>query len=129
MKLQTLIDTPKNFLVSNERKIRIAMLAIIFIGLVWLIILATTRKPEMPPQDKAMLDSIHNTIKKLEDQQKNYDKAVLYQEQYINNLKSQIDTIKGKTVIVKEYYHDVITKIKNYSETELDSFFRQRYKY
>ena len=129
MKPQTFIDTVKNFIVLNKQKIKYTILAILFIEIVWLTILVTTRKPKMPVQDKARLDSVYDATKKLEEQQKVYDKAIFYQDQYLNDLRNQVDTIKGRTVVVKEYYHDVITKINNYSESELDSFFRQRYKY
>ena len=124
-----LFDLVKQFIIVNKQKIKYIILIGLFIEIVWLTILITTKKPQMPVADKARLDSIYNATKKLEEQQRIYDAAIRYQQDNISAIKTQIDTLKGRTVVVKEYYHDVIKKIDNYTEAELDSFFRKRYNY
>ena len=117
------------FFKRNLKTIKYAILVVLAIEIIWLTILVATKKPQMPPQDKATLDSLTFKTAKLEAQQKVFDATLLFQNQRVDTVKNQVDSLKGVTIIVRERYHEVIKKIDNYTDAELDSFFRQRYKY
>lgn len=117
------------FFKRNLKTIKYAILVVLAIEIIWLTILVATKKPQMPPQDKATLDSLTIKTAKLEAQQKVFDATLLFQNQRVDTVKNQVDSLKGVTIIVRERYHEVIKKIDNYTDAELDSFFRQRYKF
>jgi hypothetical protein len=47
----------------------------------------------------------------------------------VNEVDFQIDNIKEKTTIVREYYHEVGQQAGKYTPTQIDSFFKVRYNY
>ena len=94
-------------------------------GVIWL----GTRQPKMPADIKATIDSLINVNKQLLEKQKQIDSTIAVYETKVNEIDFQIDNIKEKTTIVREYYHEVGQQAGKYTPTQIDSFFKARYNY
>ena len=88
-----------------------------------------TTKREISSNFKAQLDSLQKVTVTLQKQQKSYDSIIYSEEQKIKELDYQIDNVKEKTIIIKEYYHEQSKAADSYTPTQLDSFFAKRYGY
>jgi hypothetical protein len=98
--------------------------------IVWyLTILISTSKIKLPIEIQNKLDSLETVTKQLEIQQYQYDSSIKAQQQIIDQIDFQIDHVKEKTTIIKEYYHEQSKAADNYTPTQLDSFFTKRYGY
>jgi hypothetical protein len=94
-------------------------------GIIWI----TIRKPQIPVELQATIDSLTNVNKQLIEHQKQIDSAIHIYEAKVKQVDYQIDNIKEKTTIIKEYYHEQSQQINTYTPTELDLFFKARYNY
>ena len=45
----------------------------------------------------------------------------------IDNIDNSIDRIKNEKTTIKEIYHETITNVDHYNNSQLDSFFTNRY--
>lgn len=99
-----------------------------FIALYFIILLAT-RKPQIPAEYKAAIDSLTKANAILAAEQKKLDSTITTYETKVDEVDIQIDNIKEKTTIVKEYHHEVIQQVNHYDATQVDSFFKARYNY
>jgi hypothetical protein len=106
----------------------IQYIAVVIVILYFLIQLLTIKK-EISVNFKAQLDSLQKVTVTLQKQQKSYDSVIYSEEQKIKELDYQIDNIKEKTTIIKEYYHEQSKAADSYTPTQLDSFFSKRYGY
>jgi hypothetical protein len=94
-------------------------------GIIWI----ATRKPQIPADIKATIDSLTNVNKQLIEHQKQIDSTIHVYEAKVKQVDHQINNVKEKTTIIKEYYHEQIQQVNNYTPTELDSFFKAKYNY
>jgi hypothetical protein len=94
-------------------------------GVIWL----TTRKPQMPADLQATIDSLTNANKQLIEHQKQIDSTIHAYEAEVHNVDLEIHNIKEKTTIIKEYYHEISQQVDHFTTTQVDSFFKSRYKY
>ena len=112
----------------NKYKKQIAYVIVglfLLYGVIWI----ATRKPQIPADLKATIDSLNNTNKALIVMQKQIDSNIHVYEAEVKQIDHQIDNIKEKTTIIKEYFHEVSQQVDTYTPTELDSFFKARYNY
>lgn len=112
----------------NKYKKQIAYVIVglfLLYGIIWI----TTRKPQIPADLQATIDSLTNANKELEMHQKQIDSTIHVYETEVKQVDYQIDNIKEKTTIIKEYYHEQSQQVNTYTPTELDSFFKTRYNY
>jgi predicted nucleic-acid-binding protein len=118
-----------DFIQQNKGKGKIGFYIIggllVLFGLLWV----TTRQPKMPADIKATIDSLINVNKQLIEHQKQIDSTIAIYETEINQIDNQVDNIKEKTTIVREYYHEVGQQAGKYTPTQVDSFFKARYNY
>ena len=119
-----------NFMLEllNKYKKQIAYVIVglfLLYGVIWI----ATRKPQIPADLKATIDSLNNTNKALIVMQKQIDSNIHVYEAEVKQIDHQIDNIKEKTTIIKEYFHEVSQQVDTYTPTELDSFFKARYNY
>jgi hypothetical protein len=103
-------------------------IVISFISLYGIIYLLT-RKPQIPIEYKAAIDSINRANAILIENQRKMDSAITVYEGEVDKIDFQIDNIKEKTTIVKEYHHEVIERTNHYDAGQVDSFFKSRYNY
>ena len=95
----------------------------------YILILVTTRKPQIPADVKLTIDSLTNVNKQLLEKQNQIDSTIAVYGIKVNEVDFQIDNIKEKTTIVREYYHEVGQQAGKYTPTQIDSFFKVRYNY
>jgi hypothetical protein len=118
-----------DFIKKNESKGKLGLYVVIgllaILGILWV----TTRQPQMPTNIKATIDSLSAINKQLLERQKQIDSTIAVYETEINQIDDQVDNIKEKTTIVREYYHEVGQQSGKYTPTQVDSFFKARYNY
>lgn len=117
------------FIKKNEPKIKLGVYVIVGLLFLYLLILVTTRKPQIPADIKNTIDSLTAANKELLEKQKRIDSTIAIYETKVNEVDFQIDNIKEKTTIVREYYHEVGQQAGKYTPTQVDSFFKSRYNY
>ena len=83
----------------------------------------------MPADLQATIDSLTNANIKLIEHQKQIDSTIKVYEAEVKEVDNQIDHIKEKTTIIREYYHEQSQAASSYTPTQVDSFFRNRYGY
>jgi len=117
------------FVNENKGKAKIGLYVIggliVLFGIIWL----TTRQPQMPADIKATIDSLTNVNKQLIEHQKQIDSTINAYEAEVDKVDYELDHIKEKTTIVREYYHEVSQQTEQYTPTQVDSFFKKRYNY
>jgi len=94
-------------------------------GIIWI----TTRKPQMPTEYKAAIDSLTKANAVLMEHQKQLDNDIKAYETEVEKVDSAIHNIKEKTTIVKEFHHEIIERVNHYDAGQVDSFFKSRYNY
>lgn len=114
---------------SNKETIKKSLYVIGAVALLYLILIITTAKPQIPADIKATIDSLSKVNQQLLQKQKQLDSTVNVYKQEVEKVDFQIDNIKEKTTIVREYYHEVGQQAGKYTPTQIDSFFKARYNY
>ena len=94
--------------------------------LYWLIFFLTP-KIEMSEVEKQKIQEIDEFVKKTYENQKKLDSTINQFNEEIDLVENNIKRIKGEKTIIREVYHEEITRVNNYSDTQLDSFFTNRY--
>ena len=124
-----MIKTLKLMVKKNSKTIGKLLIVIGGVIFLYLFILLVTPKPDMPSDIKATIDSLTAVNKQLIEHQKQIDSTIAVYEEEVNQIDNQVDNIKEKTTIVREYYHEVSNQAEQYTPTQVDSFFKARYKY
>lgn len=75
------------------------------------------------------LDSLNKVSINLKKEQDQYDSLLIFEEKKIKNLNTRIASLKTQIDTTKRYYEDLQDKAEHYMPTQIDSFFRKRYKY
>ena len=123
--MNRVLNTIKNWLPIVKI---IQYIAIVIIILYFAIQLLTVKR-EISSDFKAQLDTLQKVTIALQKQQTSYDSTLSIEQEKIKELDYQIDHIKEKTTIIKEYYHEQSKAADSYTPTQLDSFFAKRYGY
>ena len=112
----------------NKYKKQIAY-TIIGLFLLYGIIWVFTRKPQMPIEYKTAIDSLTKVNAILIEQQKRLDSNIKVYETKVEKIDFELNNIKEKTTIVKEFHHEIIERVGHYNDKQIDSFFKSRYNY
>lgn len=115
-----------NFIKKN---FKIVLYLFANIVLVYLLVLLLTKKPQMPAEYKAKIDSLNIVDNYIIEKQKALDASILENKAKSIELDFKIDNIKEKTTIVREYYRETQSKVDKYNPTQIDSFLKNRYQY
>ena len=75
------------------------------------------------------IDSLEKANNALYEQILKYDSINEVLEAKVSAVDNRIDSVKGKTTIIKEYYREKSQGVAKYTPTQLDSFFKNRYNY
>jgi len=94
-------------------------------GIIWISI----RKSQMPTEYKAAIDSLTKANAALMEHQIKMDSTITDYEKEVEKVDFEINNIKEKTTIVKEFHHEVIERVNHYNDKQIDSFFKSRYNY
>ena len=79
-------------------------------------------------RQKYEIDSLNNNINTLETQQLVQDSVIKDYQTQVVKLDHEIDAAKHKIINIKHEYSTKIQTVSNYTPTELDEFFTNRYK-
>lgn len=118
-----------SFLKENKSKWRYILYGIGGLVILYFLIYLFSPKPQMPTEYKAIIDSLTVANKELEAKQLQIDSSIQVYEKEVEAIDFQVDHIKEKTTIIREYYHEQSAAASAYTPTQLDSFFRNRYNY
>ena len=114
---------------KNSKTIGITLIVLGGLVLLYFFIQLVTPKPDMPADIKATIDSLTAINKQLIEHQKQIDSTIAVYEAEVDQIDNQVDNIKEKTTIIREYYHDAGQQASQYTPTQVDSFFKTRYNY
>lgn len=105
-------------------------LFLFFIGLfiIYWLVFVLTPKNNISIKEQSKIDSLNIAIKNIQKSQEILDNKIDSINLSIDEVDEEIDVIKNKKTIIKEIYHEKIINVANFTETELDSFFTNRYK-
>jgi hypothetical protein len=112
----------------NKYKKQIAYVIVglfILYGVIWI----TTRKPQMPADYKAAIDSLNKINTILIEKQNQLDSTIRVYESEVKAIDTKISNIKEKTTVIKEYYHEISQQTSHYNAAQVDSFFKSKYGY
>jgi len=117
--------------VSKINKISLIIVGaiILFIVAQFLFIEKSISKVEIPYQITRTIDSLKSENIKLELQAKSYDSVIITYKLQINILDSQIVVNQSKFNTFKRNANIKSDKVKKYTLTQVDSFFKDRYNY
>lgn len=93
------------------------------------IIFFLTPKIRMSEVEKSQMDSLSILIKSIHNSQAKLDSSISEYGKEIDLVEDRIQKIKSEKTIIKEIYHDEISRVSNYNDRQLDSFFTKRYGY
>ena len=107
------------------------------IGIIILIILvaiAVKKKDVEPVSPKEefiqnVIDSAAKDNVDLQAKQTTLDSIAHSIDDKLNILDGKLNKVKNKETIIREYYHDRISKPGTYTPQQVDSFFKDRYNY
>lgn len=117
------------FAKENKSKWRYILYGIGALIVLYGLIYVFTPKPQMPAEYKAIIDSLTVANKELEAKQLKIDSSIQVYETEVKAIDFQVDHIKEKTTIIREFYHEQSAAASTYTPTQIDSFFRNRYNY
>jgi len=123
--IQKVIDWFKFY----ENFFKYALYGVIGLFALYGLIFIITAKQNMPTDIKATIDSLNAVNKQLIERQKQIDSTIAVYEAEVNQIDNQVDNIKEKTTIIREYYHEIGQQAAQYTPTQVDSFFKARYNY
>jgi hypothetical protein len=117
------------FAKANKSKWRYILYVVGGLIVLYGLIYVFTPKPQMPVEYKAIIDSLTVANKELEAKQLKIDSSIQVYETEVKAIDFQVDHIKEKTTIIREYYHEQSAAASSYTPTQIDSFFKARYNY
>jgi hypothetical protein len=126
---KSLLTPAKQFITKNQSNIKLVLIVLVsLVAMYWMIRLFTP-KPQMPAEYKIQLDMLNKSNNDLIVRQKQIDSTIAVYNGKIGELDVKISSIKEKTTIIKEYFHEVSQAADKFTPTQVDSFFKKRYNY
>jgi hypothetical protein len=88
-------------------------------------------KPVSPKDDfiQQTIDTAAKANEGLQAKQATLDSIAHSIDEKLNILDGKLNKVKNKETIIREYYHDRISKPGTYTPQQVDSFFKDRYNY
>jgi vacuolar-type H+-ATPase subunit I/STV1 len=109
---------------KTVKNILIAVFALII--LYW-IIFVSIPSSKMAEETYKKIDSLNHNIDSVEALNKVLDSQLINYNNQIGEIDKSIDRIKNEKTTIKEIYHETITNVDHYDNSQLDSFFTNRY--
>ena len=100
-------------------------LAILFV--IYWIFFKLTPSDDLAKQTYNKIDSLNHNIDSVENLNKILDSQLINYNSQISEIDKSIDRIKNQKETIKEIYHEKITNVDHYDNSQLDSFFTNRY--
>jgi vacuolar-type H+-ATPase subunit I/STV1 len=96
------------------------------LALYW-IMFVLTPSTKMAEETYKKIDSLNHSIDSVEALNKTLDSQLINYNSQIGEIDKSIDRIKNEKTTIKEIYHETITNVDHYNNSQLDSFFTNRY--
>lgn len=112
-----------------KTQIKYGLYAVLSLVVIYGMIYIFTPKPQMPVDLKATIDSLTKANAALQAKQLAIDSTIDVYENEVEIVNGMIGSITEKTTIIREFYHEQSNTANKYTPTQVDSFFKSRYKY
>jgi septal ring factor EnvC (AmiA/AmiB activator) len=119
------MEIVKNFIIRYY-KTALTLLIGLFI-LYWVIVILTPNST-MSKVDKDKLDSLTNVVNQINKEQEVLENEIKVLTKEVDKIDDNISTIKTNKTKTGKKYHEEISRVDKYTESELDRFFSNRYK-
>jgi vacuolar-type H+-ATPase subunit I/STV1 len=96
------------------------------IVLYW-IMFVLTPSSKLAEETYKKIDSLNRNIDSVEALNRSLDSQLVNYNSQITEIDKSIDRIKNEKTTIKEIYHETITNVDHYDNSQLDSFFTNRY--
>jgi len=110
-------------------QIKYGLYAVLSLFVIYGMIYIFTPKSQIPINFKATIDSLTKANEALQAKQLVIDSTINVYENEVETINEMIGGITEKTTIIREYYHEQSNTAGKYTPTQVDSFFKARYKY
>lgn len=123
------LDSVVSFYSAKKHLIQKIVVAVLFLLVFYAIISILTKKPQLSEETKLKLKELDSTISVLRADQIKYDEIITNYNYDLYRIDSAISNMKDTTIVIKKYYTELGSKVNKYTPTQVDSFFKKRYKY
>lgn len=123
------LDNIVSFYSAKKHLIQKIVVAVLFLLVFYAIISILTKKPQVSEETKLKLKELDSTISVLRADQIKYDEIITNYNYDLYRIDSAISNMKDTTIVIKKYYTELGSKVNKYTPTQVDSFFKKRYKY
>lgn len=118
--------TMKNFIKKYFKEI----LLVLTIGVViFLLVKIFTPAPDKSELLKFKLQQLDNKINGLKQQQKQLDDSISMYKKDIERIDENLENIRSQKTVINNYYEEKDKEIKGWSNKQIDSSLRKRYKF
>jgi len=118
--------TMKNFIKKYFKEI----LLVLTIGVViFLLVKIFTPAPDKSELLKFKLQQLDNKINGLKQQQKQLDDSISMHKKDIERIDENLENIRSQKTVINNYYEEKDKEIKGWSNKQIDSSLRKRYKF
>jgi septal ring factor EnvC (AmiA/AmiB activator) len=116
----------KDFIVKNFREI---LLVVLVATVVFLLIKIFSPAPDKSELLKYKLEQLDQNINKMKQLQLQLNDSISSYKNEIKKIDENISKIKSEKTTINNFYEEKKEKIEGMSKKEIDSSFKQRYKY
>jgi septal ring factor EnvC (AmiA/AmiB activator) len=116
----------KQFITKYFKEILLVVMAI---ALTFLLIKIFTPPPDKSELLKYKLQQLDTKINDLKQQQKQLDDSISTYKKDIERIDENIENIRSQKTVVNNYYEEKDKDIKGWSNKQIDSSLRKRYKF
>lgn len=109
------------------KTIKTILISAFVLFITYWILFVITPASNLAEQTYKKIDSLNHNIDSLEIENKILDSSIINYTHQIDNIDNSIDRIKNEKTTIKEIYHETITNVDHYDNSQLDSFFTNRY--
>lgn len=122
-------NSMQELLSKYKIQIKYGLYAVLSLFVIYGMIYTFTPKSQIPVDLKATIDSLTKANEALQAKQLVIDSTINVYENEVEIINGMIGGITEKTTIIREYYHEQSNTANKYTPTQVDSFFKARYKY
>ena len=109
------------------KTIKTILIAVVVLLAVYWIMFVLTPASKMAEETYKKIDSLNHNIDSVEALNRTLDSQLINYNTQIGEIDKSIDRIKNEKTTIKEIYHEKITNVDHYDNSQLDSFFTNRY--
>ncbi len=119
------MEIVKNFIIRYYKTVLNLLIGLLI--LYWGIVILSPNST-MSKVDKDKLDSLTNVVNQINKEQEILENEIKVLTKEVDKIDDNISTIKTNKTKTGKKYHEEISRVDKYTESELDRFFSNRYK-